>query len=56
MVCKTLLALWIARARLVKEAAGVCPLNMSTSEELSTTQELILVSALEDVVCMVSHE
>ena len=35
--------------------AGVCPLNMSTSEELSAKQELMLVSALEDVVCMVSH-
>ena len=30
----------------VKEAAGVCPLNMCTSEGLSTKQELMLVSAL----------
>ena len=50
------LALWIARVRHVKEAAGVCPLNMCTSEELRTKQELMLVIALEDVVCMVSHE
>ena len=44
------LALWIARVRPVKEAAGVCPLNMCTSEELRTKQELMLVIALEDVV------
>ena len=56
MVCKTSLAIWVARARHVKEAAGVCPLNMCTSEGLITKQELMLVSALEDVVCMVSHD